>query len=285
MIARAPILGLCLLTMSVHWAFAQAAPSSGANVATPPRRRRFVTASGIVRGVTEGDVSSFKGIPYAAAPVGANRWRPPQPVPAWQGERDASKFGADCAQAAFPTRLCADLADLVGGLPVHQRVAARRRPRRGRSCRSWCGSTAAPSCSAAAPAGLFGSPVRQARRHAGHLQLPSGAPRLLRLPRAEPRASGRAQGQLRLHGPDRRPQVGAAEHRRVRRRSEERHHLRRVRGRRLGAHAPDLAAVARPVPEGDQSSPAAAGTACSPGGRCARTASTRTIRCRRRRSA
>jgi para-nitrobenzyl esterase len=59
-------------------------------------------ASGTVRGVIKEDVASFKGIPYAAPPVGEFRWRPPQPVTPWKEVRDATKDCANCPQRTFP---------------------------------------------------------------------------------------------------------------------------------------------------------------------------------------
>jgi para-nitrobenzyl esterase len=54
--------------------------------------------SGRISGTAESGVASYKGIPYAAPPVGNLRWRPPQPVAAWSGTRAADKVGPLCKQ-------------------------------------------------------------------------------------------------------------------------------------------------------------------------------------------
>ena len=58
------------------------------------------TEQGKVHGKTinDGKVKAFLGLPYAAPPIGDLRWKAPQPAPKWKGDRDATKFGAHCAQ-------------------------------------------------------------------------------------------------------------------------------------------------------------------------------------------
>jgi len=51
------------------------------------------TKSGELRGAREGGVAVFRGVPYAASPVGELRFQPPQPVAAWRGVREATKDG------------------------------------------------------------------------------------------------------------------------------------------------------------------------------------------------
>ncbi|MEU1616967.1 carboxylesterase family protein [Streptomyces sp. NPDC005722] len=68
------------------------------------RRPVAVTERGPVRGVTgEHGVAAFRGIPYAASPVGPLRFAPPAPPPGWSGVRDAAHPGPDVPQA--PSRL------------------------------------------------------------------------------------------------------------------------------------------------------------------------------------
>lgn len=58
--------------------------------------------TGKLRGTTHAGVTAFKGIPYAAPPVGKLRWQPPQPAAHWKGVRDATHYGHDCMQLPFP---------------------------------------------------------------------------------------------------------------------------------------------------------------------------------------
>lgn len=64
--------------------------------------KTIVTDNGPVRGVVDDEVRSFRGIPYAAPPVGAARWQPPSAAARWNGLRDATAFAPHCPQNASP---------------------------------------------------------------------------------------------------------------------------------------------------------------------------------------
>lgn len=57
------------------------------------RQVRATMPSGVVEGLTDGGVARFLGVPFAAAPFGANRMRPPRPVTPWEGVRPAHAYG------------------------------------------------------------------------------------------------------------------------------------------------------------------------------------------------
>ncbi len=67
-----------------------------------PAKARVTIDAGDLQGVVADGVVSFKGIPFAQPPVGALRWKPPQPAQKWSGVRKADAYGADCMQVPFP---------------------------------------------------------------------------------------------------------------------------------------------------------------------------------------
>ena len=60
----------------------------------------IATGQGFIQGVETPSLEMFLGVPYAAAPVGDLRWKPPAPHSNWSGVLDATKFGSHCAQIA-----------------------------------------------------------------------------------------------------------------------------------------------------------------------------------------
>jgi para-nitrobenzyl esterase len=71
----------------------------GLAACSPPEAELVVNIdTGRLQGAKVDGVAAFKGIPYAAPPVGEWRWRPPQPAAAWTGARSAVDYGPHCAQ-------------------------------------------------------------------------------------------------------------------------------------------------------------------------------------------
>ena len=112
-VARAPrkFLSSALLLGSLLAVGALATPALATD---KPSTSPVMTTEGPVQGFVQQGVNIFLGIPYAAPPVGAWRWRPPQPPEPWQGVRDATAYANTCPQVttlgvfAGPTSITED---------------------------------------------------------------------------------------------------------------------------------------------------------------------------------
>ena len=205
------------------------------------RRARPIvkTQAGDVQGVAERGVLAFKGIPFAAPPVGELRWREPRPP----------RPGKACARpqpTATPASRCRGCPEAIGGDPgplsedcLYLNVwTPKADPAANLPVMVWIHGGAYVFGSGSG--NLYnGAPLANERRGRRHHQLPPRAARLL-CPSRAGEGKSRRPGKLRPARPDRRAQVGAAEHRAVRRRSRQRHHLRSIRRRqeRAGARSP-----------------------------------------------
>ncbi|HEY5809055.1 MAG TPA: carboxylesterase family protein, partial [Povalibacter sp.] len=85
LLIRCSLLLSILLTGQSGWASTTIAPS-------------VQISDGILEGVATPGLVMFRGIPFAAPPVGTLRWREPQPVKPWSGVRKADAFASRCMQ-------------------------------------------------------------------------------------------------------------------------------------------------------------------------------------------
>jgi para-nitrobenzyl esterase len=82
-----------------HWATALAALAMLAAVPAMAQVTEASVTGGKVQGVAAGELGEFKGIPFAAPPVGDLRWKAPQPVKPWSGVKQTTHFADACMQS------------------------------------------------------------------------------------------------------------------------------------------------------------------------------------------
>ena len=212
------------------------------------------TTGGEVRGKVRDGVHVFRGIPFAAPPVGKLRFRPPAPATPWDGVLDATHAGPWAAAAPVAAREDARRATAAvgrGEVPHAQRHDARARRREA------AGDVLDPRrrvrerrrlARRSTTARKFAAARRRRRRHR---QLPARRVRLP-APRRGLRRRVRGLGQRRHPRPGRRARVGARQHRGVRRQPRRRHDLRRVGRRDERRHAARAAGGRRALPPRDR---------------------------------
>ena len=199
------------------------------------------TESGPVRGVHNGAVDAFLGIPYAAPPVGDKRWRPPQPADSWKDTREAKAFGAYCAAGKSTNGPRSEAEDCLfinvwrpsnvsadARLPVYVFIHG------GGFING--SSNQADMTDIVEKTGVVGVSFNY-RLGALGLFLPSGRRQGFRRLRLDGSAGGAA--------------LGSRKHRRVRRRSDAGHARRRVRRRLFGLRASGRARFGWPLRSGD----------------------------------
>ncbi|MEI9975249.1 MAG: carboxylesterase family protein [Ignavibacteriota bacterium] len=194
--------------------------------------------SGELQGAVDEGVISYKGIPFAAPPVRDLRWRPPQPVARWTGVRQALEFGADCMQGRF------------GPPPASGGPAVRMPSEDCLYLNVWRPASAAPGAKLPVMVWIYGggftggsssSPNTSGSGFAQHgvvmvaANYRVGRFGFFAFPALSRERPDETKGNYAYMDQIAALQWGQAEHRRVRRRSEQRHHLRILRRRRLGA--------------------------------------------------
>jgi para-nitrobenzyl esterase len=90
------------LSFSSVFAFAGLVTARAADADTAASQPIVTIADGSLAGSTGNEVDVFRGIPFAAPPIGPLRWRVPQPERSWSGVRDATRKGNNCMQPSFP---------------------------------------------------------------------------------------------------------------------------------------------------------------------------------------
>lgn len=102
---------LAAVILLVAWFWFSGGSAQPARV--DPAAERALDSGKIVGFADRHDVYAWLGIPYAAAPVGVNRWRAPAPVPTWRHTRETLQFGAACTQ---PWSLLAGIPGAAGDI-------------------------------------------------------------------------------------------------------------------------------------------------------------------------